>query len=188
VDESSAWAPCTKLVPVIARVKLPMLVLEGVMPAMVGVGFISVTALDAVAEEDAVLVAVTVTVFGVGREAGAAKAPVDEIVPREAFPPATPLTDQVTAVFELPDTVAVKDSKPPARMFADAGETVTETDAGATGFDGVATVLPAPEVVAEQPASAAATDAASAIRALRRHRDIWASSRQRHVSPVSAEG
>jgi hypothetical protein len=70
-DESSTCAPGTKLLPVMARVKAPVPVLEGVMPAMVGVGFSRVTALEALAEEDAALVAVMVMPFGEGREVGA---------------------------------------------------------------------------------------------------------------------
>jgi hypothetical protein len=70
-EESSTCAPGTKLLPVIARLKAPVPVLEGVIPAMVGVGFNSVTALEALAEEEAALVAVMVMLFGEGREAGA---------------------------------------------------------------------------------------------------------------------
>jgi hypothetical protein len=70
-EESNTWAPRTKFVPVIARVKDPVPVLDGVMPAIVGVGFNRVTALEALADEDAALVAVIVMLFGEGSEAGA---------------------------------------------------------------------------------------------------------------------
>jgi hypothetical protein len=70
-DESSTWAPRMKFVPVIVMLNAPVPVLDGVMPATVGVGFNRVTALEAVAEDDAALVAVRVTVFGEGSEAGA---------------------------------------------------------------------------------------------------------------------
>jgi hypothetical protein len=39
----------------------------------------------------------------------------------------TPLTCQVTAVFDDPETVAPKDCVAPERTFAVAGETLTET-------------------------------------------------------------
>jgi hypothetical protein len=45
--------------------------LAGFMPVNTGVGFISVTALEEVAEAEAELVALTVTVLGFGREDGA---------------------------------------------------------------------------------------------------------------------
>lgn len=70
-DESSTWAPRTKFVPVTVRLNAPVPVLEGVMPAIVGVGFNRVIVLEAVAEDDAALVAVMATVFGEGSEAGA---------------------------------------------------------------------------------------------------------------------
>ena len=60
-----------KFAPVTVSKKLPVPTLAGLVPISVGVGFISVTALDADLEESAALVAVTITVFGEGRELGA---------------------------------------------------------------------------------------------------------------------
>jgi len=54
----------------------------------------------------AVLVALMVTVLGVGTTAGAAYSPVDEMVPIKLDPPVTPLTCQVTKWLVLPVTVA----------------------------------------------------------------------------------
>ncbi len=54
-----------------------------------------------------VLMAFTVTTLGVGATGGAAYSPLGEIVPTVAFPPGMSLTDQVTAVFDGPVTVAV---------------------------------------------------------------------------------
>jgi hypothetical protein len=68
---NSTCAPETKFVPLTVRLKLPVPMLAGFVPASVGVGFISVTALEALAELGAALVAVTVTVFGLGSEDGA---------------------------------------------------------------------------------------------------------------------
>jgi hypothetical protein len=76
------------------------------------------------------------------------------MVPSEVFPPETSLTDQVTAVFELPVTVAEKDKELAARIFTDAGDTVTVTAAGvvgAEGAEGVEPVLVGPDVVPAQP-------------------------------------
>ena len=64
-------APETKFIPVRVRLKLPVPMLAGFVPTSVGVGFISITALEALAELVAALVAVTVTVFGLGSEDGA---------------------------------------------------------------------------------------------------------------------
>jgi len=55
------------------------------------------------------------------------------MVPRAAEPPVAPLTDQVTAVFDVPDTLAKKDKESPARMFALAGETTTVMEPGGGG-------------------------------------------------------
>jgi hypothetical protein len=78
-----------------------------------------------------VLVAVTVTVFGVGKLAGAVYIPFASIVPTVAFPPAVEFTDHVTLLLvlalllALPLTVAAKASFAPARIVAVAGVTVT---------------------------------------------------------------
>jgi hypothetical protein len=54
-----------------AREKLPVPTLAGLVPVSVGVGLSRVTALEAVVELEAALVAVTVRVFGLGRLVGA---------------------------------------------------------------------------------------------------------------------
>jgi hypothetical protein len=56
--------------------------------------------------ESAADTAVTVTVAGVGTVIGAVYTPPVEIMPTLAFPPATPLTLQLTAVFVDPVTNA----------------------------------------------------------------------------------
>jgi hypothetical protein len=68
---SIAVAPETKFVPVRVMEKLPVPVLAGLIPVSVGVGFKIVTALDALAELTAALVAVIVNAFGLGSAAGA---------------------------------------------------------------------------------------------------------------------
>ena len=56
-----------------------------------------------------------------------------EIVPRVADPPTVPLTDQVTLVFELPETVAENCKESPARILAVEGVTVTVVEVGVAG-------------------------------------------------------
>jgi len=63
--------PARKFVPVIVSEKLPVPMLAGLVPTSVGVGFMSVTTPEALAEVAAALVAVMVTVFGVGSAEGA---------------------------------------------------------------------------------------------------------------------
>src|SRR5271168_3349597 len=56
----------------------------------------------------AALVAVTCTLAGDGKSAGAVYAPAVVMVPEVAVPPGTPFTFQVTAVLAVPVTAAVK--------------------------------------------------------------------------------
>ena len=66
----------------------------------------SITLLDPLSLGDATLTAVTVTVTGDGSTFGAVYAPPAVIVPTLEFPPACPFTCHVTAVFDVPITVA----------------------------------------------------------------------------------
>jgi hypothetical protein len=81
-------------------------------------------------EASAALVAVTVTVAGEGGANGAVycavAAPVETIVPMVEFPPAIPLTLQLTAAdgLPVPATFAVNTCTPFAGTFTAAGETV----------------------------------------------------------------
>jgi hypothetical protein len=94
-----------------------------------GGGMIMITA-EPDADGEIVLVAVTVTVGGVGTEAGARYAPEAEIVPMVGFPPTNPLTDQVTVVVPVPVTKAVNCCPEPVCTLAVAGDTVTLTPGG----------------------------------------------------------
>ena len=85
---------------------MPRLVDAGEMPVKIGVGLRRVTTLEAVFDASAALVALTFTVFGEGRVAGAVYFPVASIIPSADEPPAVPFTDQVTPVLEEPITVA----------------------------------------------------------------------------------
>jgi hypothetical protein len=71
VVPSSTCAPDTKLLPVMVSEKLPVPTLAGFVPLRTGVGLSSVTALEAVAELVATLLAVTVSALGLGIDAGA---------------------------------------------------------------------------------------------------------------------
>jgi hypothetical protein len=68
---------------------------------------VTVTLADADFVVSACDTAVTVTVAGLGTAEGAVYSPDVEIVPTVESPPVTPLTCQVTAVLEVPVTVAV---------------------------------------------------------------------------------
>jgi hypothetical protein len=72
-------------------------------------------------------IAVTVTLAGLGTEAGPTYKPVVAIVPTEELPPVTVLTCQVIVVFELPVTVALKSCVALVTRVAGGGEIETLT-------------------------------------------------------------
>src|SRR6266852_5386873 len=74
--------------------------------------------------------AVTVTVAGLGAAAGAVYKPAAVIVPTVAFPPVTPFTCHVTAVFVVPVTVEMNCCVCPGVKFAVAGATLTAMTTG----------------------------------------------------------
>jgi hypothetical protein len=77
--------------------------------------------------ESATLVAFTVTVAGDGTLAGATNSPFAEMVPHAAPAQPTPLTVQVMAVFEVPDTFPANCWVLPAATVALFGFTVIAT-------------------------------------------------------------
>jgi hypothetical protein len=91
------WAPVTNPVPVTVREIGPIEKMLGTTELITGAGFNNETVLVAVALASAELMALTVTVFGLGRVAGAVYVPAAETVPTEELPPLTPLTCHVTA-------------------------------------------------------------------------------------------
>ena len=70
-------------------------------------------------------VAVTVTVGGLGTELGAVYSPEVVMVPQVDPVQPVPFKLQVTAVFDVPETVAVNCCLAPSKTCAVAGETVT---------------------------------------------------------------
>lgn len=68
---------------------------------------LTATETEAVSEVSAWLAAMMVTLAGLGIVAGAVYMPELDMVPTVEFPPVTPFTDQVTAVFVEFETVAV---------------------------------------------------------------------------------
>jgi len=105
---------------------------------------VMVTAEDELAELSATLVAVTVTITGAGRIAGAVYTPPALIVPMDALPPGTPFTLQFTAVFVVLPTVAENVCAAPRRTDAEDGATLTVV-LGGGGCDGpVPTTPPQP--------------------------------------------
>jgi hypothetical protein len=123
----STCAPLTNPLPLKVIAKAPAETDAGARIVRTGTGFCKVTGLLPDADVLAALTAATVTAFELGSELGAEYAPDELIVPVEALPPVTPLTCQVTAEFDDPETVALKDCVAPTRTFAEAGETLTVT-------------------------------------------------------------
>src|SRR5580692_10812705 len=121
----STCAPLTNPLPWAVIVNAPDETDVGAMLASTGTGFQIVAALLPVAAELAELTALIVTVLELGTAAGAVYIPEELIVPVAELPPCTPFTCQVTAVFDDPVTVALKDCVAPARTLALAGEILT---------------------------------------------------------------
>jgi hypothetical protein len=89
---------------------------------------------EPLADALALLVAVIVTLGGLGGAAGAVYSPAAEMVPAAALPPAVPFTLQVTAVFTEFVTVAVNCWVAEGATVTRDGATVTVTDGGAGGW------------------------------------------------------
>ena len=123
----STSTPLTNPAPLTVIANDPAGTDAGAMPARTGTGFCKVTELLPEAVASAELTALTVIMLEPAIVIGAAYKPDELIVPAAALPPATPLTCQVTEVFDDPATVALKDCVAPARTFALDGETVTVT-------------------------------------------------------------
>lgn len=94
-------------------------------------GGFNVTCADADFDASAWDTAVTVTRVWVGIDAGAVYRPALEMVPLAGLPPCTPSTCQVTAVFELFETVAVNCWVAPAVRAWLVGDIATEIPGGA---------------------------------------------------------
>jgi hypothetical protein len=99
--------------------------------------------------ESAWLVAVTCTIAGEGRSAGAVYTPTLEIVPTAAFPPVTPFTLQVTLLLLVFATIAVNTCEFPNNTSALVGVTVTLTEGGSVlgGVGVVGCARPDPSAV-----------------------------------------
>lgn len=145
-------APLTNPLPLTVSATTPAGTDVGAMLVRTGIGFQSVTAPLAFAEELAALIARTVTVLFAGTTEGAVYMPDALIVPVAELPPVTPFTCHVTAMFEVPDTVALKVCAAPARTLALVGDTFTVTPDPDGGVFEPEELL----VVPMQPASVAA--------------------------------
>ena len=123
------------LVTVAAKVCEPpeaaTLALGGFTVTLTGGDWVIVTCADPERVVSSVDVAVTVTVAGLGTARGAEYTPAAVTVPTVELPPTTPLTFQVTPVFGVFVTVAVKVCMPTSvGMVTVVGETVTLTGGG----------------------------------------------------------
>lgn len=118
----------TKSYPLTASVKpfaAPAVTLAGEMPR-IAAAEVSATVADADCVASSWLVAVTVTTFGLGADAGAVYTPLDVIVPHALPPPAAAhATCQVTPVFSVAETVAANSTVPPGATTEFPGESTT---------------------------------------------------------------
>jgi hypothetical protein len=126
-------APATNLLPVIVNVYAPAAKLVGLTLPRTGVAFHSVTSLVAVVLASAAETSSIVIALGLGTVAGAVYTPFELIVPIVAFPATIPFTDQVTPLFVVPVTVAVKGCVAPARTLAAVGVMLTVIPGGGGG-------------------------------------------------------
>ncbi len=95
--------------------------------------------------ESAWLVAVTGTVAGEGRSAGAVNTPPELIVPVDALPPGMPFTLQTTLVSVVLVTCAEKVCEFPSRIDPLIGDTDTLMDGGGGGEGGPEPAVPPPQ-------------------------------------------
>jgi len=103
-----ATAPATNPLPFSVMVNAPTGRFAGWTDASVGYGFKSVTVELAEVAESALLVAVTITLFGFGNLAGGVyRPPFIVIVPAEPVAPAGSAMVQVTVVVVVPVTFAL---------------------------------------------------------------------------------
>lgn len=102
------------------------------------------------------LVAVTWTIAGDGRSAGAVYTPPEVIVPIEALPLGTPFTLQITLVFVVLVTVAVSVCELPSRTERLVGvtDTVMARGGGSGGAVGPAPPPPQPSTFAHAASTA----------------------------------
>ena len=123
VEPNRITAFGAKCEPVTVRLNEPTEMELGAMAAICGTGFCSVTAAEADFVVSEVCVAVMLIAFEAGGNSGAVYIPAEEIVPREALPPAVPFTDQPTAGFEPSPAVKENACVSPPRNVALCGET-----------------------------------------------------------------
>src|SRR5256885_6501069 len=124
----------------------------------------------------ATFAAAIVTVALLGKSAGAAYRPVADIVPTALFPPATPLTLQVTVVLLVFVTSAAKSCVFPSNTELDCGVTFTMMEGGGGGGGGPVTAPPPPQPSKLTPtASRSATlqQWESPVKICRRGRTAW---------------
>jgi len=108
------------------------------------------------------LVAVTCTVAGDGKSAGAVYTPTGVIVPSVALPPGTPPTLQLTAMSVVFVTVAAKVVWPPSTTDAFIGFTVTAI-AGDGGGGGGDDAIPALQPNVHAPSANSAMSTAAVV-------------------------
>lgn len=108
----------------------PVAMLAGLGATVTAMSSLKFTAADPLAWGSALLTAVTVTVAGDGRFAGAVYKPAAVIAPVAVFPPATLFTFHATPVFVVPVTLGWNCCVCPRNRFALVGCMVTTTGEG----------------------------------------------------------
>lgn len=112
----------------------------------------SVSCAEADFDVSAWLFAVTCITAEEGRLSGAVYMPWASIVPRVELPPGTLFTSQVTAVFEVPATLAANCCVRPRSTLALAGATETEMEGGGGGGGATGPTPPPPQPSVHAPA------------------------------------
>ena len=111
-------APLAKFVPSTSRAYVVPAVSVAVAAEMLGTGFHTLTCAEPVVVGELTLMAVTVTVSGLGKLAGGVYTPPLLIVPTLLLPPVTPFTCHVTDVVGRLVTLAMKVVVLPMRTCA----------------------------------------------------------------------
>ena len=140
-DAPVTEAVTDKVWPTVRLAGLKGLVIETVTPES-GVSSKIVTRAETELSLSALLVAVMVTVAGVGTDTGAVYRPILDIVPTAKFPPTTPFTDHVAAVFVLFATLAVNWKVCPT---VNVGGAEPKTMVTAVGVVGIVADSPTPQ-------------------------------------------
>ena len=152
-EPNCTCAPVAKCAPFTVNVNAPTGIAAGAIVVTCGMGLSSVTALDAVLVASAVSTAVIVRSVEATGNSGALYKPALLMLPTDALPPTTPLTDHVTAgAVVAPPSMALKDCVSLPRRAAVVGDT------DSCPFCGCGVFVPDPLLPPTHPATESATN------------------------------